>query len=203
MTESAKLNQPRRSGLLWGSILILLGVLFLLDEFNVLDAGDIFSTFWPVILIVIGILLIRNRNRETQKDAQQGNKEAVEALTEDTLRTSKIFGDLDLRVASKNFERGSASTVIGDLDVDFSDIKVGAGEKVFTLNGVIGDINVTAPKHIAFAVRANTILGDLKLLGEKHDGVFVNKTYQSEKYETEKSKLYISISQIIGDIQVS
>ena len=41
-------------------VLIGLGVLFLLNSFGILQIGNIFK-FWPVILIVLGILMLRKR----------------------------------------------------------------------------------------------------------------------------------------------
>lgn len=37
---------------LWGTVLIVLGVLFLLDQIDIVDAGSIIGTWWPLILIV-------------------------------------------------------------------------------------------------------------------------------------------------------
>ena len=52
----------RKSGIVIGWILIILGILFLLNNFYVLD----FERFWPVVLIAIGIiLLVRRSSRET------------------------------------------------------------------------------------------------------------------------------------------
>jgi hypothetical protein len=42
----------------WGLILILLGGLFLLDQLGRLDFGDVMSTYWPVIIILIGLSTI-------------------------------------------------------------------------------------------------------------------------------------------------
>jgi hypothetical protein len=39
----------------WGIIIILFGVLFLLDQLGRLDFGSIFSRYWPVLLILIGL----------------------------------------------------------------------------------------------------------------------------------------------------
>lgn len=41
-------------------VLIGLGVLFLLNSFGILQIGNIFK-FWPVILIILGILMLRKR----------------------------------------------------------------------------------------------------------------------------------------------
>ena len=52
----------RKSGIVIGWILIILGILFLLNNFYVLD----FERFWPVVLIAIGIILLAKRSsRET------------------------------------------------------------------------------------------------------------------------------------------
>ncbi|MCT4541914.1 MAG: cell wall-active antibiotics response protein [Vallitalea sp.] len=40
----------------FGMFIILIGILLLLDQLNVVDSDDIFSTYWPVILIVIGLV---------------------------------------------------------------------------------------------------------------------------------------------------
>ncbi|MCX6561571.1 MAG: DUF5668 domain-containing protein [Candidatus Aminicenantes bacterium] len=39
----------------WGLLLILMGVLFLLDQMGRLNFGDIMSTYWPVIIILVGL----------------------------------------------------------------------------------------------------------------------------------------------------
>jgi hypothetical protein len=39
----------------WGLILILIGGLFLLDQMDRLDFGDVMSTYWPVIIILVGL----------------------------------------------------------------------------------------------------------------------------------------------------
>lgn len=43
------------SSFVWGIIIILLGFGALMDSANILDFGTIFRTYWPVILLVIGL----------------------------------------------------------------------------------------------------------------------------------------------------
>jgi hypothetical protein len=47
----------RRSSLFWGVILVILAVLLLLNQMGVI-AGNIFSYFWPLLIIAFGIWLI-------------------------------------------------------------------------------------------------------------------------------------------------
>jgi len=46
-------KQKHRDSLIWGVILIAIGIIFLLEQFGV-DVWDTAWRFWPVILIVWG-----------------------------------------------------------------------------------------------------------------------------------------------------
>lgn len=50
----------------WGGILILLGVVYALDAFGVLTAGDILQ-YWPLILIGIGVTKISQARLSSQR----------------------------------------------------------------------------------------------------------------------------------------
>jgi len=55
------MSQSQQSRFFWGLFLILIGFLFLLEQAGKLNVGRVFSTYWPVIFILIGIsLLITN-----------------------------------------------------------------------------------------------------------------------------------------------
>ncbi len=61
----------RRGNLFWGSILIILAVLLLLQQMGVIT-GDVFGYFWPLAIIAFGIWLIigffaRNQPVESEK----------------------------------------------------------------------------------------------------------------------------------------
>lgn len=56
--EQKNKKKLKRSGNVTGWILILLGVLFLLNNYYILD----FEKFWPLILVGIGIILLVRRS---------------------------------------------------------------------------------------------------------------------------------------------
>lgn len=39
----------------WGLFLVIIGLLFLLEQLDYLDIGRIISTYWPAIFILIGL----------------------------------------------------------------------------------------------------------------------------------------------------
>jgi lia operon protein LiaF len=50
------MSRKKQESLFWGLILLIVGVLFLLDNFGVdIDIWDILDDFWPMILIAIGL----------------------------------------------------------------------------------------------------------------------------------------------------
>jgi hypothetical protein len=51
-------NRPQ---ILVGGTLVLLGALFLLDELEVLVAGDIIGSWWPIIIVAIGAVRLVSR----------------------------------------------------------------------------------------------------------------------------------------------
>jgi predicted membrane protein len=50
--------QKTQGRIFWGILLILLGVLFLLDQMDKLDFGDLVGRYWPVIFILIGVSIL-------------------------------------------------------------------------------------------------------------------------------------------------
>lgn len=60
------MEQPADSGkYTWGIILIIIGLLFLLENLGFLDFSDVISRYWPVLLILLGLKIILNRRSST------------------------------------------------------------------------------------------------------------------------------------------
>lgn len=200
MTDEAQ-TRDRNGGLFVGGLLIALGVVFLLDQLGIMDVGELFSTFWPLILIAIGLKMILDRERSQPKTKSETGAPNVQS--EALMQHNKVFGDIRTKVTSKDFTGGHVSTVFGDLHLDLTEAGIETGEQVLTLNGVFGDIHVTLPANLKVQVKANIVIGDINIIDEKADGFFVNRTYESEGYANAKKKLYVAASQVIGDIRIS
>jgi hypothetical protein len=65
-------NQRKSSSLVWGIILIVVGLIFLLEQFDI-DIFDQVWRFWPLILIVWGAnklwLGLKERNTRSETPA--------------------------------------------------------------------------------------------------------------------------------------
>jgi len=71
-------KQKHRDSLIWGIILIVLGGIFLLEQFNI-DVWDTAWRFWPVILIVWGAnklyLGLKERSERSETPARDKGHE--------------------------------------------------------------------------------------------------------------------------------
>ncbi len=52
------MSQSQRSRVFWGLFLIIIGILFLLQEMGKINVGRVISTYWPAIFILIGLSLL-------------------------------------------------------------------------------------------------------------------------------------------------
>jgi lia operon protein LiaF len=184
----------------WGVVLILFGVLFLLDNMDLLDFGRVFRTYWPALLVLWGMSILFRRRGSRPRPMVS---DVAERVSGELFHHSSVFGDLRLEVDSADFKGGSASTVFGSVLVDCSKAKLAAGEHWLRLSGVFGSINVILPPDTAVSVSCNAVAGDLDVGGERRSGVVPNLTYTSPGYDQAERRLKISATQIFGDVRVT
>ena len=77
--EEPVLPQDENSPL-WGWLLVGIGTLFLLDQFDLIRFGLLFERFWPVLIIALGVqILLRGRLQKSAsaKEPPAGQKELI------------------------------------------------------------------------------------------------------------------------------
>jgi lia operon protein LiaF len=198
------------SNLVWGIILIVIGLVFLLDNYDVVSAREVVSTYWPLVLVLLGIHLIWRSNREKPQvtGSAQANRgmhvggEKTVGNSSDTLSESNIMGDVNLRVTSASFRGGSVNTVFGDTRLDCTSMSLAEGEQILRISGVFGDVRIELPSNISFRVAGNTLAGSITIHDYQKSGIGQTIAYHTDDYETADKKLLIDISQILGDVKV-
>jgi len=198
---------PANSRLLWGGIMILLGALFLFDNLNLLDFGEVMQNFWPLILVAVGVKIILSRKAGDasgfpQPGSGEINFSSSPAFSTDYLSESRFIGDMHLQINSQMFQGGTASNFIGDINLDLSGIALAEGQRNLTVSGFIGDINLVAPKNVPYAINASLAMGDLVMFGRKEGGIGLNRTHKSADFDTAITRLNIRISFFAGDVKI-
>ncbi len=187
-----------------GIILILIGVLFLLENFGIADFGDTVSTFWPLMLVFWGFVILRRRKKQTvQSDAVFTQHEVQQTISGDLIHESNVFGDIFLSITSQSFKGGSINGTFGDIELDLSKATFAEGEHFLRIHGVFGDCTIITPKDSAVSVSASSTAGTLSLFGQRKDGWSPSLENVSQAYANNNSRLKIMVSITFGDIRVS
>lgn len=200
-------NENKNSGMFWGFILILIGVLFLFQNFDMLDIGDIISTFWPLVLVAIGLKILYDRKSQNSEDFETV-KDTVGSKTEDNLSSDSIarnnvFGDLIININSKKFSGGSVSNVFGDVRIDLSNAEVTENNCKLYVNGVFGSVYIKLPTGVQTKIKANSVAGEMSIKDETHDGLFGNIKKEDAGYAETAKRIFISSSIVFGSITVN
>jgi predicted membrane protein len=183
-----------------GIILILLGLLFLLEQVGAWDFGEIFREYWPVLLVLWGIWLLVRRATHQKERPVAGP--VTGTASPDGLQVSETFGEIDLRSASKKFQGGTVNGVFGDLKVDASDAVLAEGEQKLTINGVFGSVRVLLPKGEAASVNATTVFGHATVFDTRQGGLSPTVNQESPEYSSAPRKLRVRVSTVFGDVEV-
>ena len=185
-----------------GGAFIIVGLLFLLHNARIIDFSFIFSNFWPLLLIGIGVLIILNskKNSISWNGDQFGDRS--EYITDDYVDASHMFGDLKVSLENDKFKGGKLQTTFGELHVNLAKIQLDDGHNILHLNVTFGEIVVSVSPELPVRITAIVVAGDIKLFEQKWDGLNKKAVWSSESYESADSKIDIVCNLVFGDIKV-
>jgi len=183
----------------WALALIIIGILALLDVFNIIDLWGGFWRLWPVILIIWGFSLLRKRGKYSQHGGRRMFGDTVETSDSPYVKHSSAFGDISIKVRTDDFSGGSASTVFGTISIDLSEVRRVVGYGQLDLHTVFGDISLRVPAGMPVEIRSSGVFGELKAPG---GGSTADKCYRSPGGDADESRLVIACSQVFGDVEV-
>lgn len=132
-------GNPRPAFLFFG-----LGVLFYLNLFDVLEIRD----YWPIILIIVGIMFIFRRN-SVIKTSENGD---------DIFDEMAIFGGTERKFTSENLRGGKITTLFGGSNIDLRGSKI-QGEANIELFCMFGGTEIMVPEDWKVNMNATAILG--------------------------------------------
>jgi predicted membrane protein len=181
----------------WAIVFIILGAIALLNNFRVFDIWGSIWRLWPLLLVLLGIHMLRKR-ATCAAGGMRVFGDTVETTDSPYIKQSSAFGDINFKVASREFAGGSASTVFGTISLDLADIRQLSGYGQLDIHTVFGDITIKLPREIPVEVFSNNIFGSLK--GPGGDKIS-DKCYRSSGGEGGKV-LAIHCSQVFGDINL-
>ena len=186
-----------------GIILVIIGVLFILDNLQVIQFGDFIRTFWPALLILWGFrVLTRRGTNPSSRVRPDHNDDSRENVPADRINYSSIMRDVRLRVSSKAFRGGVISTVFGSADIDLSDVGLAQGENTLKVSGVFGGALISLPRGIPVSFSSSTLFGTVQFNDERRGGFSAGIDYVSPGYAAGPARVRIEASEVFGDIVI-
>jgi predicted membrane protein len=145
---AVNLAQPEKRP--WGAFLVLVGVLFQLDNLGVIHFR--WAELWPLAVIAAGAMMIWGsiKARRFKAGTSAGTN---------SMNATSVFGGIERRVSVRDFKYGSVSAVFGGVELDFRDAEIADQEAVMDINVIFGGVEIRVPDHWRVEARNQTLFG--------------------------------------------
>lgn len=200
----------RFSSRVWlGIVLIVIGVLFILDDHSAFHISEVLVSLWPLALVVAGVsMLLRSRRREDEASLQTspladiGLGRRIEETTAPSLRLGNVFGEVRSKITSRLFAGGTVSTIFGQAIVDLTAASLAPGEHTLKMDSVLGSVIVRIPRDMACSVMADGVLGTVRAGGKHRNGFFPSIHVMPDGYREAPHRLHLDLSTVLGEVRV-
>lgn len=189
-------------------ILILVGLFFIYPELCVVLPAAVpcadfnVKTYWPLILIVVGVLLISSRSCHKKKwnNRCEGNYEndsfgkydSASWDSADFIHKDMVFGGSEQIVLSQNFRGGEANVVFGELIIDLRKAALAQGTSRMEINAVFGSLVLYTPSDWVVEIKSSSVFG----------GVEDRRTQPVAVQQEGASKLMLEANAVFGSCEI-
>lgn len=146
---------PRR---IWGGLLVASGVVLLANTTGYLP-WDAWRLLWPLWLIFWGLfILLRGFGRKPWWP-QDNPFHDRGTSTANSLDEVAVFGGVQRRVESQEFEGGEVTAVFGGVEIDLRTAGTKKDEVLLEVNAVFGGVELQVPESWDVTMRGAAFLG--------------------------------------------
>jgi predicted membrane protein len=134
-----------------GAILTVVGTVLLLDRLDLWHVR--FRDLWPLILIAIGLLLLW-RAIEGPRGVRLPPGSSASRLNEWV-----VFGGIERRVNSQEFEGGQVFAMFGGVELDLRQAAIKGNRAVIEANSMFGGVEIRVPESWLVTVQGAGVFG--------------------------------------------
>ncbi len=161
----------------WGILLILMGGLFLAEEFLEIDI-PLFTILISLLLIYLGIRLI-NGNVHSRK-----------------MENLNVFGS---HILAYSDGLNDYSNIFGESKLDLSTVEI-TEDKTIEINCIFGDFKIKLSEKLNYKIVSNTVFGKTSMSDRSTDG-FGSQVYTAPGFNAGLPCLTIKSSVVFGQIE--
>jgi len=191
-----------------GVVILLLGLLVLLKNINMVDVGvlEIIRTYWPLLLIVLGIESIRisqKYRRKFQRWKEEMKPEMGPEMEGGEIRIIRKFGSYRFDFKNKELRSGRIELGFGEVLLDIRDAIIPEGNNILRILSRCGSVKIRANKEQPLMIQAKVFMGDARIFESRQSGFSPEVEYKSDTFETSPAKLTLQIKHSMGEVVVS
>lgn len=173
------------------------GFLVLASALSLIDV-HIWALLAAAIAVIVGYqLLWPKKHEETRRLEHRLVWEQQRQKSDRSFYRKLHLGDVGYELFDLN-----ATNEIQHISLDLTRADIPNRQLTWTINAVAGRVYVHVPKDLAISVTATTLLGECEVLGKKEAGIHNHLQVASTDYLQETRKLQLSISLVLGEVQV-
>lgn len=129
------------------------------------------KTYWPVLLIAGGILLVisrsfpsskRGHRKEYRYESTNDNYNPAEQNSADYVDKNLMFGSSEQIVLSQNFKGGEANVMFGELIIDLRRANLSEYPGILEANVMFGSIVIYTPSDWTVELKSSSFLGSFE-----------------------------------------
>jgi predicted membrane protein len=150
--------------LIWSSALVAYGILLILGNLRIIHANA--DIIWPIFLIAFGLtMLVRpmpfNEWPEFFRFQAFASRYAAKRFSGNRLNEAVVFGSLNRRVESQDFEGGKLASVFGSIELDLSGASISSSDRQAWLkaDAVFGGIEIRVPRTWRVVMKGAAVFG--------------------------------------------
>jgi predicted membrane protein len=146
----AHLTEPGRRQ--WGAVVLVVGTLFLLGNFNIVRFD--WSQMWPLVIILVGGSMIWNSVLGQRRRSDIPDSAA-------TMNAYAIFSGIERRITTQDFRFGRVSAVFGGVELDFHEADMEGDRAELEVNAIFGGAEIRVPENWRVESQSQVIFGGL------------------------------------------
>jgi lia operon protein LiaF len=181
------MSRPNSWELFIAVVFIVVGVLLLAGNLGLILFN--WNILWALVLVSFGIWLIWRAMQPSTFSPSYSN-------------ASYGFGDYRPDLSGKEIKRESFSHGLGNIVLDLTHATIPDGQNSMRALHGLGDLRVIVPRDLAVNVKASAGMGEVRVFGERADGIAPHLEFRSDDYATAVRKLDIEASAGLGDVRV-
>src|SRR5258708_15436816 len=134
------ISRDRRA---WGVLLMFAGVVLQLNELGITHLG--WASFWPMMLIALGLFIMWGSFQWGSKPVASTSRGGDPRTT---LNEAVVFGGLERRMTSQDFQGGDITAIFGGIELDLTEANIKTNETTLAITPIFGGVGGRGPPHL-------------------------------------------------------